>query len=135
MIAGIEFSRKAATGCHITSYRQLRVKNLIKVPTWRLEVESNLRPSAPKALNQPRPTTNHSPQFQDDLLLDINQLSHIVNMSKLDKLLEELLRVIASKKTNSKFSMLLLTCRASAMFLFCLIRDLLLSIIIVMLHT
>ena len=49
MIAGIEFSRKAATGCHITSYRQLRVKDLPKVPTWRLEVESNQRPSAPNA--------------------------------------------------------------------------------------
>jgi len=29
------------------SYRQLRMKDLPKVPTWRLEVESNRRPSAP----------------------------------------------------------------------------------------
>src|SRR6218665_113285 len=46
-------------GRHIMSYRQLRVMDLPKVITWRLEVESNKRPSAPKAqtppLNQPRP--------------------------------------------------------------------------------
>jgi len=35
--------------CHFTSYRQLRVKDLSKVPTWRLEWNSNQRPSAPKA--------------------------------------------------------------------------------------
>src|SRR6218665_1172445 len=35
-------------------YRQLRVKDLPKVPTWRLEWDSNLRPSGRKALN---PTT------------------------------------------------------------------------------
>src|SRR6218665_3694240 len=35
-------------------YRQLRVKDLPKVPTWRLEWDSNLRPSERKALN---PTT------------------------------------------------------------------------------
>ena len=34
--------------------RQLRVKDLSKVPTWRLEWDSNLRPSGWKALN---PTT------------------------------------------------------------------------------
>jgi len=31
-ITGVEFSRKAATGSHVTSYRQLRVKDLLKVP-------------------------------------------------------------------------------------------------------
>jgi len=36
------------TGHRIMSYRQLRVKDLPKVPTWRLEVESNQWPSAPK---------------------------------------------------------------------------------------
>src|SRR6218665_2236540 len=53
MIAGYYrsriFSRKAATGRHILSYRQLRVKDLPEVPTWRLEVEPNQRPSAPKS--------------------------------------------------------------------------------------
>src|SRR6218665_2228268 len=37
-------------GLRITSYRQLRVKDLPKVPTRRL-VGSNQRPSAPKAPN------------------------------------------------------------------------------------
>src|SRR6218665_3381740 len=41
------------------SYRQLRVKDLPKVPTWQLEVESNQRPSAPKALTIS--TYNHAP--------------------------------------------------------------------------
>src|SRR6218665_3030032 len=37
-------------------YRQLRVKDLPKVPSWRLEGDSNPPPSAPKALT---PTTCH----------------------------------------------------------------------------
>src|SRR6218665_221999 len=32
-------------------YRQLRVRDLPKVPTWRLESDSNLRPSGRKASN------------------------------------------------------------------------------------
>src|SRR6218665_1645917 len=65
MIAGIEFSRKAATGRHIRSYRQLRVKDLPNVPTWRLEVESNQRPSAPKAPDTTtQPTTPLKPQVR-----------------------------------------------------------------------
>ena len=51
------FSRKAATLRHITSYRQLRVKDLPKVPTWRLELESNQRHFAPKAATTTQPTT------------------------------------------------------------------------------
>jgi len=31
------------TGRHITSYRQLRVKDLPKVPMWQLEWDSNQR--------------------------------------------------------------------------------------------
>src|SRR6218665_2234712 len=34
-------------------YRQLRVKDLPKVPTWRLEHDSNLRPSGRKASTLP----------------------------------------------------------------------------------
>src|SRR6218665_2115233 len=34
-------------------YRQLRVKDLPKVPTWWLELDSNLQPSAHKTLNLP----------------------------------------------------------------------------------
>ena len=38
-------------GRYITSYRQLRVKELPKVFRWQLEWDSNQRPSAPKAPN------------------------------------------------------------------------------------
>src|SRR6218665_555119 len=42
----------------MTSYRQLRVKDMPEVPKWRLEVVSNQRPSASKAPNTiPQPTT------------------------------------------------------------------------------
>ena len=40
-------------GCHIMSYRRLRVKDLPKVPTWRLEWDSNQRPSAPNTTTEP----------------------------------------------------------------------------------
>jgi len=36
---------------YITSYMHQRMKDLLKVPTWRLEWVSNQRPSAPKAPN------------------------------------------------------------------------------------
>src|SRR6218665_636515 len=52
------FSRKAATGRHIMSYRQLRVKDLPKVPMWRLEV-SRVEPKAPN--NTPK--TNYASKF------------------------------------------------------------------------
>ena len=42
---------------HITSYRQLRVTDLPKVPTWRLEWDSNQRPFAP-------PQCHHAPYLQ-----------------------------------------------------------------------
>src|SRR6218665_952647 len=42
-------------------YRQLRVKDLPKVPTWWLEWDSNLRPSGRKALNLP--LSNHTPKL------------------------------------------------------------------------
>src|SRR6218665_3184030 len=37
------------------SYRRLRVKDLPKVPTWRLEWDSNQRPSAPNTATEPTP--------------------------------------------------------------------------------
>jgi len=55
LLQELNFSPKAATGRHTTSYRQLRVKDLPKDPTWRLEVESNQRPSA--LTTTPQPTT------------------------------------------------------------------------------
>ena len=41
-------------------HRQLQVKDLPKVPTWRLERDSNLRPSGRKATNLPM--SHHVPQ-------------------------------------------------------------------------
>jgi len=55
MIAGYYRSRIFPQGSHawhnITSYKQLRVKDLPIVPTWRLEWYTNQRPSSPMALN------------------------------------------------------------------------------------
>ena len=41
-------------------HRQLQVKNLPKVPTWRLERDSNLRPFERRAMNLPM--SHHAPQ-------------------------------------------------------------------------
>ena len=41
--------------------RQLWVKDLPKIPTWRLKWDSNLRPSGGKATNLP--LSHHAPQF------------------------------------------------------------------------
>src|SRR6218665_43275 len=56
----LEFTRQphGVISRHTTSYRQLRVKDLPKVSTWR-QVESNQRPSTPKAPN----TTTKSPRL------------------------------------------------------------------------
>src|SRR6218665_2004216 len=60
-ITGVEFSRKTGTWRrHITSYRQLRVKDLPNVPSLHVrggEEESNQRPSAPKEPITTQPTT------------------------------------------------------------------------------
>ena len=59
MIAGVEFNLKTSSqGSHVMPYRQLRVKDLRKVPTWWIEVESNQWPPAPKAPN----TTTQPPR-------------------------------------------------------------------------
>jgi len=42
-------------------YRQRQVKDLPKATTWRLEWDSNLRPSAQKAPNPPPTLTHHDP--------------------------------------------------------------------------
>src|SRR6218665_26733 len=48
-------------------HRQLRVKDLPKVPAWWLEWDSNLRPSKRKAANLP--LNHHNPPFSlNDLL-------------------------------------------------------------------
>src|SRR6218665_791904 len=61
MIAGyyrVEFNRKAATQGATSLYMQLRVKDLSKIPTWRLKWDSNRRPSARKATEPTtKPTT------------------------------------------------------------------------------
>jgi len=49
-------------GCHITSYRELRVKDLPKVLTWWLEWDSNLQASGQKAANLP--LRHHAPLMQ-----------------------------------------------------------------------
>src|SRR6218665_3474319 len=46
---------------HAEAHRQLQVKDLPKVPTWRLERESNPRPSGRKSSSQPR--RHHVPQL------------------------------------------------------------------------
>jgi len=43
-------------------HRQLRMKDLPKVPMWRLERDSNLRPFGRKASNLP--TSHHAPQYE-----------------------------------------------------------------------
>src|SRR6218665_4054848 len=40
---------------HAEAHRQLQAKDLPKVPTWRLERESNPRPSGSKSSSQPKP--------------------------------------------------------------------------------
>src|SRR6218665_988751 len=55
-ITGVEIS-------HITSYRELRVKDLPKVPRERLEWDWNQRPSAPKATNTTT-KANHAPRLR-----------------------------------------------------------------------
>src|SRR6218665_1828398 len=44
-------------------HRQLRVKNLSKVPTWQLERDSNQRPFGRKASNLPM--SHHAPHLLD----------------------------------------------------------------------
>src|SRR6218665_336479 len=53
-------------GRHITSYRQQRVKDLPKVSTWRLEWNSNKRPSSPKASNT---TTQPPRRYRCEIIL------------------------------------------------------------------
>src|SRR6218665_1063702 len=57
---------------HAKRYRQLRVKDLSKVPTWRLEWDSNLRPSGRKAPNLPM--NHHTPH---SLLLRIRRFNNV----------------------------------------------------------
>ena len=47
---------------HAEAHRQLQVEDLPKVPTWRLERESNPQPSGWKSSTQPR--CHHVPQIQ-----------------------------------------------------------------------
>ena len=91
-ITGVEIS-------HITSYRELRVKDLPKVPTERLEWDWNQRPSAPKATNTTtKPTTPHvwelwlfvrefvivavlKPKLQSRFISEFSRFSRITNLA------------------------------------------------------
>ena len=49
-----DYSTDTVLEFHAEAHRQLQVKDLPKVPTWRLERESNPRPSGWKSSSQPR---------------------------------------------------------------------------------
>src|SRR5688572_30314853 len=48
-----DYSADTELEFHAEAHEQLRVKDLPRVPTWRLEVDSNLQPSGCKAPNIP----------------------------------------------------------------------------------
>jgi len=56
-----DHSTDTVSGFHAEAHRQLQIKNMPKVPTWRLERESNPRPSGWKSSSKPR--RHHVPQF------------------------------------------------------------------------
>jgi len=62
-----DYSTDTVSEFHAEAHRQLQVKDLSKVPTWRLERESNPRPSGWKSSSQPR--RHHVPQ--QDLALNL----------------------------------------------------------------
>ena len=49
-----DYSTDTVSEFHAEAHRQLQVKDLPKVPTWRVELESNPRPSGWKSSSQPR---------------------------------------------------------------------------------
>src|SRR6218665_1764958 len=55
-----DYSTDTVSEFHAEAHRQLQVKDLPKVLTWRLERESNPRPSGGKSSPQPR--RHHVPQ-------------------------------------------------------------------------
>jgi len=52
--SAIDHSTDTVSEFHAEAHRQLQVKDLPKVSTWRLERESNPRPSGWKSSSQPR---------------------------------------------------------------------------------
>ena len=56
-----DYSTNTVSEFHAEAHRQLQVKDLPNVRTWRLERESNPRPSGRKSSSQPR--RHHVPQF------------------------------------------------------------------------
>src|SRR6218665_4027489 len=54
-----DYSTDTVSEFHAEAHTQLQVKDLPKVPTWRLERESNPRPSSLKSSSQPR--RHHTP--------------------------------------------------------------------------
>jgi len=47
-----DYSTDTVSEFHAEAHRQLQVKDLPEVPTWRLEWESNPRPSSPSHLRR-----------------------------------------------------------------------------------
>ena len=56
-----DYSTDTVSEFHAEAHRQLWVKDLPKVPAWRLERESNPRPSGWKSSSQPR--RHHAPRL------------------------------------------------------------------------
>ena len=56
-----DYSTDTVSEFHVDAHRQQQVKDLPKVPTWRIERESNLRPPGWKSSSQPR--RHHVPQI------------------------------------------------------------------------
>jgi len=57
----LDYSMDTVSEFHAEAHKQLQVKDLPKVPTFRLERESNPRPSGWKSLSQPR--CHHVPRI------------------------------------------------------------------------
>jgi len=60
-----DYSTDTVSEFHAKVHRQLQVKDLPKVPTWRLERESNPQPSGCKSSSQPR--RHHVPQIIESI--------------------------------------------------------------------
>ena len=77
--------------------RQLWVKDLPKVPTWRVEWDSNLRPSGRKAPNLP--LSHHAPSFTISLLYSIIEVIRPNCDLKLNSDIENHLNIMRFIKT------------------------------------
>src|ERR1043165_9013930 len=67
------YSADTESEFHAEAHEQLRAKDLPRVPTWRLEVDSNPQPSDCKASNIP--LHKHAPHNKNETCLIIRKLS------------------------------------------------------------